>query len=64
MVHASLVYQWRDWTMRLWARNLGDEEVYVRGYYFGNDPRDGYAAKAYTQLGEPRRFGVTLQMDM
>ncbi len=64
VVHASLVYQWRDWTMRLWARNLGDEDVYVRGYYFGNDPRDGYAAKAYTQLGEPRRFGVTLQMDM
>ncbi len=64
LVHASLAYQWRDWTIRLWGRNLGDEDYFVRGYYFGNDPRDDYESKAYTQLGEPRRFGVTVKIEI
>jgi len=60
LISASLAYEWQDWTIRLWGRNLGDQDYFVRGYYFGNDPRDGYAAKAYTQLGEPRRYGLTV----
>jgi hypothetical protein len=34
----------------------------VRGYYFGNDPRTGYAPDGWVQLGEPRRYGVTLTL--
>ena len=64
LLHASLAYQWQDWSIRLWGRNLSDEDFFVRGYFFGNDPRDGYAAKAYTQLGEPRRFGVTIDREL
>jgi hypothetical protein len=37
-----------------------DEDYATRGFYFGNDPRDDYAAKAYTQLGEPAVVGLTL----
>ena len=63
LLHASLTYERPGWSLRLWSRNLSDERYFVRGYYFGNDPRDGYMAKAYTQLGEPRRFGLTLRID-
>ncbi len=58
--HASLGYDAERYSLKLWARNLGDEDVATRGYYFGNDPRDGYAANGYTQFGEPRRVGITL----
>jgi outer membrane receptor protein involved in Fe transport len=59
LVNASIVYSdtWGDITF--WGRNLSDEEYGVRGFYFGNDPRDGYTAKNYEQFGEPRVFGVT-----
>jgi len=52
------------WSVTAWGRNVTDEDYYVRGFYFGNDPRDGYAAKLYTQLGEPARYGVTLQLSL
>ncbi|MGV3591656.1 MAG: TonB-dependent receptor, partial [Gammaproteobacteria bacterium] len=53
LLNASLVWTHAQWQATLWARNLTDEDYYVRGYYFGNDPRDGYADHGYTQLGEP-----------
>ena len=49
-----------NYQVKIWARNLTDEEYASRGFYFGNDPRDGYTAKQYTQLAEPLVFGVTL----
>ncbi|HEY0962822.1 MAG TPA: TonB-dependent receptor [Pseudomonadales bacterium] len=63
LLNASLVWTHAQWQATLWARNLTDEDYFVRGYYFGNDPRDGYEDHGYTQLGEPRRFGLTLRMD-
>ena len=63
LFHAALVWEWRQMTLRLWGRNLGDEDYFVRGYFFGNDPRDGYEGHAYTQLGEPRRYGLTLSRE-
>ena len=63
LFHAALVWDWRQMTLRLWGRNLGDEDYFVRGYFFGNDPRDGYEGHAYTQLGEPRRYGLTLSRE-
>ncbi|MEQ8859840.1 MAG: TonB-dependent receptor [Pseudomonadales bacterium] len=58
--NASLGYQAERWNVKFWGRNLGDEDYAVRGFYFGNDPRTGYADAGWRQLGEPRRFGVTL----
>lgn len=63
LLNASLTWTHTQWQATLWGRNLGDEDYFVRGYYFGNDPRDAYTAKGYTQLGEPLRYGLTLQMD-
>lgn len=59
LLNASLTYSKDAWDVSLWARNLTDEDYQVRGFSFGNDPRDGYASKAYYQLGEPAVFGVT-----
>ena len=59
LLNASAGYRGRDWSVTAWARNLADEDYFVRGFFFGNDPRDGYTDRVFTQLGEPRRFGIT-----
>ena len=48
------------WEVALIGRNLTDEEYANRGFYFGNDARDGYAPKQYTQLSEPLVFGANV----
>tara|TARA_B100001250_G_scaffold8968_1_gene7760 strand:+ start:568 stop:2634 length:2067 start_codon:yes stop_codon:yes gene_type:complete len=63
LVNLNFSYTWNEWQLTLWGRNLSDEDYLVRGFYFGNDPRDSYTAKGYTQLGEPARLGLTLNMD-
>lgn len=63
LLNASLSWQWRQATLRLWGRNLLDKDYAVRGFFFGNDPRDGYTDKVYRQWGEPQRYGVTLSVD-
>jgi outer membrane receptor protein involved in Fe transport len=63
LLNASLTYQWHAWQFTLWGRNITDEDYFVRGFFFGNDPRDFYTARGFTQLGEPARFGVTLNAD-
>lgn len=63
LLNASLRYQRDAMTVTLWGRNLTDEDYFVRGFYFGNDPRDDYTAKGYTQLGEPVRYGLTVNFD-
>lgn len=59
LVSMSISYTENDWQVKLWARNLFDEDYATRGFYFGNDPRDEYTAKAYYQLAEPAVFGAT-----
>ena len=63
LFHSSLTWDWQAFSFSLWGRNLSDEDYFVRGFYFGNDPRDGYAGHRYTQLGEPRRFGLIVSRD-
>ncbi|MBL4822058.1 MAG: TonB-dependent receptor [Colwellia sp.] len=60
LLNASISYLHDDYQVKIWARNLTDKDYANRGFYFGNDPRDGYTAKQYTQLAEPLVFGVTL----
>ncbi len=59
LLNASVGYRGRDWSVTAWARNLANEDYFVRGFFFGNDPRDGYTDRGFTQLGEPRRVGIT-----
>ncbi len=60
LLNASVAYLQDNWQIKIWGRNLANEDYANRGFYFGNDPRDGYTAKQYTQLSEPLVFGATL----
>jgi len=60
LFNVSVTYMQDNWQIKLWSRNLFNRDYATRGFYFGNDPRDGYAAKQYTQLAEPLVFGATL----
>ncbi len=59
LVNLTLGYRGENFDLTLWSRNLLDKDYGVRGFRFGNDPRDFYATHTYEQLGEPRVFGVT-----
>ncbi len=59
LFNARVGYETKDWSVTLWGKNLTDEDYFVRGFYFGNDPRTGYADAEYTQLGAPRQIGIT-----
>ena len=60
LLNATVGFARGPWDVRLWGRNLTDEDTFIRGYFFGNDPRVDYAERGYTQLGEPRRVGVSV----
>jgi len=60
LLHARLGYAADNWSVSLWARNLTDEDYYVRGFgSFGNDPRNEYLVEPYYQYGDPRQLGVS-----
>lgn len=63
ITNASLEYQQQNWRFTLWGRNLFDKDYYTRGFFFGNDPRIGYAEQAYKQLADPRVIGMTISYD-
>ena len=64
LFNVSLAYAADGWSARLWGRNLSDEDVFVRGFFFGNDPRDGYTERGFTQLGEPRQYGLSVSFEL
>ena len=59
----SLRYESEHWHVSVWGRNITDQDYFVRGYYFGNDPCNNYDNALYTQLGEPLRMGLSFAMD-
>ncbi|HEV7356989.1 MAG TPA: TonB-dependent receptor plug domain-containing protein [Steroidobacteraceae bacterium] len=59
LVNGKLGWESARWEAYLWGRNLLDKNYTVRGFYFGNEPPD-FPTKLYTQLGEPRNWGVHL----
>jgi iron complex outermembrane receptor protein len=61
LVHSSLDFQLGNWQLSAYVRNLFDRQYANRGFYFGNDPRDEYAAHTYEQYGEPRRIGLSMK---
>ncbi|CAA0098278.1 Pesticin receptor [Halioglobus japonicus] len=63
LLNASLHWQHSNIGVTVWGRNLTDKDFAVHGLYFGNDPRDDFGAyqnETYTQLGEPRTYGIEL----
>ncbi len=63
LVNASLEYTNGEFSATLWAKNITDKEYAVRGFYFPNNPGNGYTPELYTQKGTPRTFGLTLGYD-
>jgi len=63
LLNSSLEYVYGDFGATLWGRNLTDTEYDVRGFYFANNPENGYVDELYTQKGTPRTFGLTLTYD-
>lgn len=60
LLNARIGYDTDTWSVYLWGRNLTDEKVATRGFYFGNEPDIDWAAKRYVRYGAPRHIGVTL----
>lgn len=60
LAHLSFGLKRNNWGVTAWMHNVFDKEYAVKGYFFGNDPRTDYEPAGYTQFGEPRRLGVTL----
>ena len=58
IVNMYLDYKRQQHSVKLWVNNLTNTQYPVKGFYFGNDPRDDYAPKSYTQLANPREIGV------
>ena len=63
LFNASLAYHAGPTTIRVWGRNLGDDDYAVHGLYFANDPRKDYVNEAYRQFGEPRVYGVDVSYE-
>ena len=64
LYNASLSYETSKMKLTLWGRNLTDEDYFVRGFNFGNDPAKGYVQDTYFQFGEPRVAGIKLEFDV
>ncbi len=61
LAHASLSYPLGNLRIQTWIKNLFDKDYTIHGLYFANDPRDGFTRnRSYFQLGEARRYGVTI----
>jgi iron complex outermembrane receptor protein len=58
LVNLKLGYERGSWAAYCWARNLGNEEYAMRGFYFSNDLADP-TPRRYVQPGDPRQVGVT-----
>lgn len=62
IVNVRVGYEASAWSAYLWGRNLFNEEYGVRGFYFGNEPDNGWAEKQYIRYGDPRQIGVTFNV--
>lgn len=64
LINTSINYQLKDILIKLWARNITNEDYYIQGFDFGeygNDPRKGYAPEPYYQFGAPKQIGITAE---
>ena len=62
LAHATLKYLLEQYELSIWGRNILDETYKTRGFYFGNNPLNGWINEPYYQFGEPRTLGVTARI--
>ncbi len=67
LLNLNATYNFNNVSVSLWGKNLTDEGVETRGFYFshdfGNDPRKFYAPEPYTQKGAPRTIGLSASLE-
>jgi outer membrane receptor protein involved in Fe transport len=63
LLNTSIEYMYGNWSAILWAKNITDADYQVRGFYFANNPANGYIDELYIQQGNPRTFGLTVSYD-
>jgi outer membrane receptor protein involved in Fe transport len=62
LLNATISYIQPSWRLRLWGRNLTNEDYTIRGFgSFGNNPAKGYITEPYVQFGEPRMIGFSAE---
>jgi iron complex outermembrane receptor protein len=61
LINVGITFLRDSWEGRVWIKNLADNNYFVRGYNFGNDPRNFYESQLWTQLGYPRNFGLSVR---
>ncbi len=59
LANVRIGYQAKSWEVFLWGRNITDEKYATRGFYFGNNPQNGYMPESYLRLGDRQQFGLT-----
>jgi len=57
LINGKLGWETGRYEVYLWGRNLLNKNYTVRGFYFGDEPPN-FPYKVYTQLGEPRNWGL------
>ncbi|MGB0416468.1 MAG: TonB-dependent receptor [Coraliomargarita sp.] len=57
--NGAIGYNYKNWTLTLWGRNLFDEEYEKRVFYFGNEGPD-FEDTRYENPADPQQFGATL----
>lgn len=62
LTNLSTGYQAPSWRLNLSVNNAFDKDYGVRGFLFGNDPRDYYADHNYEQFGAPRTVDLSLEV--
>ena len=63
LTNISTGYQALNWRVNLAANNVFDKDYAVRGFYFPNDPRDGYQLHNYIQFGAPATLNLSLEVN-
>jgi len=65
LTNISLGYQGNNWRVNLAANNIFDRDYATRGFYFGNDPREGteYSPINYVQLGAPETVNLSVEVN-
>ena len=60
-------YDFGNWAVKVWGRNILDERYATRGFYFGLEPiwneelqDHEYPDRKYISYGDPSQFGMTL----
>lgn len=62
LVNAKVGWHTERFEVYLWGRNLLNKDYTVRGFYFGDIPPN-FPNQVFTQLGDPRNFGVHLTVN-